>query len=47
VQGLAERALGTDKEGYRREFVQLVQQAGTIKGDAKIMKVQVIPLASR
>lgn len=48
VHNLAERALGSDKEGYRKEFVQLVENAGLIKGDAKnkVNKVQIIPLAS-
>jgi Ca-activated chloride channel homolog len=45
---LALRSLGDDKEGYRREFLQLLQQAGkltmvkTNKGEPPVSKSQVL-----
>ncbi len=46
VQELAENAQGTDKEGYRREFLSLVESAALLKGDAKAKKVRIPPVGT-
>ena len=45
VHALAENAQGKDKEGYRKEFVTLVENAALLKDGAKAKKVQTEPMA--
>jgi len=44
VQNLAENAQGKDKEGYRKEFVTMVENAALLKDGAIIKRVQIIPV---
>ncbi len=45
VQSLAERAMGSDKEGYRKEFVTIVENAALLKDDAKTKRQKMEPVA--
>jgi len=38
VEGLARNAMGNDEEGYRKEFVQLVENAAMLKGKIETVK---------
>ena len=38
VEGLARNAMGNDEEGYRKEFVQLVENAALLKGKIETVK---------
>ncbi len=46
VKSLAEHAVAADKEGYRRQFVKLVEDAALLKAGAKVKKVVNEPVAS-
>jgi Ca-activated chloride channel family protein len=38
VEELARKAMGNDEEGYRNEFVQLVENAALLKGKIETVK---------
>lgn len=44
VSSLAGKALDNDKEGYRKEFLQLVEKASTLSKKKDVSKVQMIPV---
>lgn len=46
VQSLAENSQGKDKEGYRKEFVTLVENAALLKDGANAKKVNMVPIAA-
>jgi Ca-activated chloride channel family protein len=38
VHELANKAIGKDEEGYRKEFVTLIEKAAKLKGDVGLRK---------
>ncbi|MEX6691205.1 von Willebrand factor type A domain-containing protein [Danxiaibacter flavus] len=44
ISSLAGGALANDKEGYRKEFIQLVEKASALSKKKDVSKVQVVPV---